>query len=194
MTARGFNVAIESADRLIGYNASGAALFALYTVHPPDATAPKDGDKFYMGTRMGFPRDAILPFSTTPSYTDESKVTASSLDAIRVVPNPYIITAAWDIYIRIGKVMFTHLPQICDIRIYTVAGDLVKTIQHRGIQEAGNPTPGSLMAADYTMAGLGYAEWDLTTNSQLAVAFGLYVYVVETPNGMQKVGKLAIIR
>ena len=194
MTASGFNAAMNSTDQLIGYNASGAVVFALYAVHPPDATPPKDGDKFYLGTRMGFPRDAVLPFSTAQAHTDESRVTASALDAIRVVPNPYIVTEAWDIYIRMGKVMFTHLPAICDIRIYTVAGDLVKTIEHRGIREAGNPTPGSFTAADYTLAGLGYEEWDLTTNNQLAVAFGLYVYVVETPNGMKKVGKLAIVR
>jgi len=193
MTASGFTVAVESADRLVGYTATGTALFVLYTIHPPDGAGPNDGDKFYFGTRMGFPRDAILPFSTTGSYTDQSQVTASSLDAIRVVPNPYIVTEAWDIYIRMGKVMFTHLPEICDIRVFTVAGDLVKTIEHRGIREP-QETPGSYRAADVTRAGLGYEEWDLTTNGQLAVAFGLYVYVVETPNGMQKQGKLAIIR
>lgn len=193
ITANDFTVAVESADRLIGYDANGTALFALYTVHPPDGTAPNDGDKFYLGTRMGFPRDAILPFSTTQSYTDQQKVTASSLNAIRVVPNPYIVSEAWDIYIRMGKVMFTHLPEICDIRIYTVAGDLVKTIQHRGIRQS-RETPGSYSAADVTRASLGFEEWDLTTDSQLAVAFGLYVYVVGTPNGMQKVGKLGIIR
>ncbi|UCE06701.1 MAG: hypothetical protein JSW07_01275 [bacterium] len=191
--AQGYEKAINSVDQIIAKDPSLGFLFRLYTIHPPDGTSPSNGDIFYLGAPQQFPPNAIISFSTTKSYTDETKITNKALDKIRVVPNPYIVKAAWDIYNRMGKVIFTHLPEICDIRIYTVAGDLVKTIKHRGAHGY-TKTPGSIQAQEYTTAGQGYEEWDLTTNSQLAIAYGLYIYVVETTNNMKKIGKLAIIK
>lgn len=190
---KGYDTAVNSADKIIAKDPNQGLLFKLNTIHPPDGTRPSDGDSFYLGTPTPFPRDAVISFSTSESYIDETKVTSKALEKIRVVPNPYVVKAAWDLYLRMGKIMFTHLPEECDIRIFTVAGDLVKTIKHRGAHGY-RETPGSIRAQEYTRAGQGYEEWDLTSDSQLAIAYGLYIYVVETPDGQVKIGKFAIIK
>jgi len=190
---KSFDTAIESADRIYGFDSKGIILFKLYFFHPPDGISPSNGDKFYFGSQTPFPRDGQVNFSTVISKSDETKVTSETMEDIRVVPNPYIVSAAWDIYNRMGKIMFTNLPQNCDIKIFTVAGDLIKTIEHRGIRLP-DETPGSGHAYNYTSAGRGYEEWDLTTDNQLGIAYGLYVYVVTTPNGAEKTGKFAIIK
>jgi len=193
LDVQNFDRAIESSDRIYGYDADGRVLFKLYTSHPPDGVSPSDGDKFYFGLQKPFPRDSHTQFSTAQSKTDQTKVTSGALEAIRVVPNPYIVSAAWDIYNRMGKIMFTNLPENCSIKIFTVAGDLIKTIEHQGVRLP-SETPGSGHAFNYTRAGQGYEEWDLTTDNQLGIAYGLYVYVVTTPNGAEKTGKFAIIK
>jgi hypothetical protein len=40
----------------------------------------------------------------------------------------------------------------------------------------------------------GDEDWNLTNESSVEVAYGLYVYMVKTPNGEKSVGKFAIIK
>jgi len=40
----------------------------------------------------------------------------------------------------------------------------------------------------------GSVDWDLTTNDNLEVAYGVYFYLVDAPGVGQKYGKLAIIK
>jgi hypothetical protein len=70
---------------------------------------------------------------------------------------------------------FTNLPQECRISIFTVSGELIRTIDHNN-QFDGN------------------AWWDLRTENNQEVAPGLYIYHVESGNGREKVGKFAVIR
>ena len=70
--------------------------------------------------------------------------------------------------------MFTHLPNQCDIKIFTVAGDLVRTLKH--------------------IDDLGIEYWDLKNDEGLEVAYGLYVYVIKTRDGKKHIGKFSIIR
>ena len=52
------------------------------------------------------------------------------LDLIKVVPNPYIVRAMWDKSKDCRHIEFTHLPNECTIRIYTLAGDIVENSFH----------------------------------------------------------------
>jgi len=79
-----------------------------------------------------------------------------------------------DLYIA-REVRFTHLPPKCTIDIYTLSGDHVRTIEH-----------------DDPM--LGEARWDMLTKDNLDISYGIYLYIVKTPSGRTKVGKLAVIR
>ena len=112
------------------------------------------------------------------------------LDAIKVVPNPYLVRNNWDVDKLDKHLMFTHLPTKCTIRIYTLAGDLVKIIYHDGSQNSfatmGGTTP---------MGGTGGVEfWNLLTYNDQLVASGMYLFHVEAPGIGNKIGKFAIIQ
>ena len=100
------------------------------------------------------------------------------MDDIRVVPNPYKGSADWEEWtgsgIRLGKIYFMNLPSRCTIRIYTIAGDLVRTLEHN----------------DVTFGAMG---WDLTGEAGVQVASGIYVYHVDAPDYGEKVGKFAVL-
>ncbi len=113
--------------------------------------------------------------------TEQGKYTeVYDFKKIKVVPNPYLGRADWDKSRDYRKIMFTNLPDECTIRIYTLAGDLIKVIHHK----AGT-------GASYEG---GSEAWDLLTDNDQVVASGVYIYHVTTPNGKTYVGKFAIIR
>ncbi len=102
------------------------------------------------------------------------------LNRTAVVPNPYILSVAWERSSATNgrgerKIYFIHLPSECTIRIFTQNGTLLRTIRHGGTMADGSET------------------WDLTSEEGLEVAFGIYVYQVETPAGESKVDTFAII-
>ncbi len=110
----------------------------------------------------------------TKKYMIESAV-ETALDSVRVVPNPYVINAEWELNANRREIHFTHIPAQCDIHIYTLTGEPVRTIHHDNAQ-------------------VGWASWDLLTENRQLVSYGLYIYVVKTPDGRDKIGKFAIIQ
>jgi hypothetical protein len=102
----------------------------------------------------------------------------SNLGAIYAVPNPYrsggsrLTTANYHNFPD-DKIRFVNVPTNCEIRIYTVSGDLVWEYKHEG---GGN------------------IEWDTTNRGGESVASGVYLYRVEDPDGGQVFGRLIIIR
>ncbi len=80
----------------------------------------------------------------------------TSLDAIRVVPNPFNIKAKDLQYTgEPDKIMFLNIPAYCTIRIYTERGDLIKKIEH---------TDGS-----------GDEAWNSVTSSRQVIVSGVYI-------------------
>ncbi len=105
------------------------------------------------------------------------------LDNIKVVPNPYIVRNPWEVSSDYGIIRFTNLPDECTIRIYTLAGNLIRKIEHK--VEA---TPTSAIQG-------GSERWDILTDNDQRPASGIYIYHISTPdNGETKTGKFAIIR
>lgn len=94
---------------------------------------------------------------------------------VRVVPNPYRGSAEWELPYA-NKIAFTNLPPMCDIRIYTLSGDHVETLQHRSHGD-----------------DVGEEYWDLTNADGRLVCTGLYVYCVQTSDD-HVISKFAIIR
>lgn len=143
--------------------------------------APKAGDIFYL--------DIKEPLTENDTYSIKTKASEfvtpveSDLDNIKVVPNPYISTNQWEqglpgLTTGAGerRIDFIHLPQECTIRVYTTYGELVKTINHNS-----------------TLLD-GTASWNLLSKDDREIAFGVYIYHVETPNGLSKIDKFAIIK
>ncbi len=103
--------------------------------------------------------------------------TANDLNAIRVVPNPFVVTSGLDVGRDRHEIQFTRLPETCTIKIFTIAGELVKTIDYNRNTE-----------------GTSFARWDLKTEFGSEVAYGVYLYHVDAPAVGKKMGKLAIMR
>lgn len=97
------------------------------------------------------------------------------MDNVQVVPNPYRGSAAWE-QTYFDKIAFTHLPAMCNIHIYTLAGDHVITLEHRSWG-----------------GGEGTEFWDLVSRNEQEVSSGLYIFRVET-NDDYVIGKFAIIK
>jgi len=95
------------------------------------------------------------------------------LKKINVVPNPYYGFSSEDINSDGYRVRFTFLPEKCTIKIFTVAGTLV-----RKLEKDDQTTP--------------FLDWDLLNFGGMAVASGVYVYHVDVPEIGEKVGKLAV--
>jgi hypothetical protein len=110
-----------------------------------------------------------------------ASVTAAEMERIRVVPNPFVISAVWD-EARIGNtvfgepirnIAFTYIPQNAVIRIFTTDGDLVQTLRNDG--------------------QTGRVEWNLLTSEQRPAGSGIYFYHVKAAEG-EKTGRFAIVR
>ena len=104
------------------------------------------------------------------------------MDKIKVVPNPYFAASAFEGQNTFNsgrgprEIQFRYLPSECTIRIYSIAGELVKTIHHSSPLESGT------------------GRWDLLTEDNLSAAYGMYIYHVDAPNIGEKIGKLAIVK
>ena len=130
----------------------------------------------------------ILP-GTLPTSNDNVE--------IGVYPNPYYGNAYWDgSSERLRKVYFYNLPSDCEITIYTLAGDIVKRINHNSSSNGSDLQWFETYAKDgkQIMSG-GEQAWDLITSNDQAVATGLYLFTVkDNQTGSIKKGKFLIIK
>ncbi|MCX7878053.1 MAG: hypothetical protein N2510_05345, partial [Ignavibacteria bacterium] len=126
----------------------------------------------------------------TPPNEDETT-------PIGVYPNPYYGNAAWDgRQERERKIYFFNLPELCEITIYTVAGDVVDKFTHDARSYNGGDIQWFKTFADGTqiLAG-GEHAWDLISRSDQAIATGLYIFTVKNlKTGFIKKGKFLIIK
>ncbi|MFA7228409.1 MAG: hypothetical protein WC061_05180, partial [Melioribacteraceae bacterium] len=130
------------------------------------------------------------PFNHLDSYTFEVKgasvdqeLAKNDLDRIKVVPNPYVVTH--DAEQRLlsfqtsgrgeREIRFTYIPPGSKISIFTVRGELVKTLYHDNLY-------------------VGDVYWNLRTEENIEVAYGVYVFVVDAQNIGTKIGKFALIK
>ncbi len=142
--------------------------------------APQAGDIYHLLTKKPFRNNEYFEF-TSIAQSLETENIKSKLDEIIVVPNPYTGAASWEPNkIDIGrgdrKIYFFHLPSICTIRIFSLAGKHIKTIEHH--------------------SGLldGSESWNLVSKDGMDIAFGIYVFHVDAPGIGEKIGKFAVIK
>jgi hypothetical protein len=110
---------------------------------------------------------------------------AQTLDDVYVVPNPYRGSAAWDLaetsFEPTGRrIKFFNLPERATIRIFTLAGDHVVTLEHDD---------------RITDEDRGQTSWNLVSKNNQDTVSGVYLYhVTDGATGQEKVGKFVIIR
>ncbi len=106
-----------------------------------------------------------------PYYKPEQ---VKTLDKIRVVPNPYnYASRPINFPDEENKILFVGLPPKCTIKIFTVTGNLVRTLYHT--------------------SGTGEEPWDQLTENNQIVYSGVYVFTVESDIG-NTTGKFVIVR
>ncbi len=106
---------------------------------------------------------------------------AQTVGGIGVYPNPYRANALWDgTFERERKLYFYNLPKNAEIRIYTLAGDLVDEFVHHGEEYSGEDIKWySQFSFGNTVFPGGEHAWDLVSKYDQAIATGLYVFTVK---------------
>lgn len=117
-----------------------------------------------------------------PTAVANNDYKENQLEKIKVVPNPFYITheaqrSAYD-----TKLYFTKLPSKCTIDIYTVTGDLVRSINHEEL--------GGSQYHDYNYS---MDVWDLYSSNAQRVQSQTFVAVITTPNGEKSSVKFTVL-
>ena len=68
---------------------------------------------------------------------------------------------------------FQNVPDKCTIRIYTLAGDHLRTLENTDAS--------------------GTIEWDMLTDGQRLIASGIYIYHLESEYG-DRLGRFAVVK
>jgi len=137
-----------------------------------NATMPETGTIFrILTTKPSQPSDifAFRAPSNTQTLTDKK----ADLKRINVVPNPYYGYHSGELNPFNRYVQFTYLPPECTIRIFDLAGNLIRHLRKT------DPTTTLL-------------QWGLDNEYELPVASGIYIYHVDVPGVGEKVGKIAV--
>ncbi len=106
---------------------------------------------------------------------------SSTVGKVKVVPNPYLGGADWELEDYESSIFFTHLPASCTITIFALTGEEVITLPHN-------------LTGDQTPDGSGDERWDLVSRNRQTIASGLYLYRVQTPQGESQTGQFVIIK
>jgi hypothetical protein len=142
---------------------------------------PGHGDTLYLNLDRPFLSNDTFEF-TTLAPTVDAQLAKSDLDKIRVVPNPYIVANAWEPVNTYStghgerQLHFTHLPANCVIKIFTVNGQLVKTLYHNNAIDDGTEI------------------WNMLSKDNLEISYGIYIYHVKAEGIGEKTGKILVLK
>jgi len=127
------------------------------------------------------------PFDTTDRYSFSTRAlsldvqnSSAGLENVYVVPNPYIAFSANEVAgpgvgVRDDrKLEFRNLPAECTIRIYTVTGDLIRTLEKNNFSSA--------------------LAWNLLSEEAQNLSYGIYIYHIDAPGIGSKIGRFGVIK
>jgi hypothetical protein len=209
----------DRADNTIGYNTGFSRILlpepktfpgdtvAYWYRFPPAgaATTHLNGWQYVYGVAAFDQGDSSTGITSLQSKTELARVIPGSTpnqglkNKVGVYPNPYYAAALWDGRgERNRKIYFTNLPRRCEVKVYTLAGDVVATLTHDAAASHGGEIQwfqqygGSDVSMQF--AGGDHA-WDLITGPDQAIATGLYLFSVkDEETGEIQTGKFLIIK
>src|SRR5690606_19365290 len=169
----------ETGDLLAGWQ-------YLFTVTAFDEGDPDAGLGSFESSRTA---NATRIFPGTPPVDDGSR-------RVGVYPNPYRVGAAWDgASNRTRRLNFYNLPPRSQIRIYTLAGEVVATLDHDAETYRGDIRWYDDFSAPNRQLSGGEHSWDILSESGLNLAGGLYLFSVkDLDSGEVQQGKFVIIK
>lgn len=121
-------------------------------------------------------RDKFYYKSTSRPKKQTAEEVKDRLAKVNVFPNPYFEWQDFRNY-KSGVITFTNLPEEVTIKIYTLSGNLVKTLTENDKSTITSP----------------FIEWDLRNESGNRVGDGVYLALVKTKHG-EKVLKFSIVK
>jgi len=118
---------------------------------------------------------------------------------VGVYPNPYRINAAWDgPTSQTKKIYFYNLPERCEIRIYTLAGDIVAVLSHEAQDYKGEDIQwyeNYAGSTDQRILPGGEHAWDLLSESKQTITQGVYLFSVkDLDSGIIQEGQFVVIK
>ncbi|MCB0283638.1 MAG: hypothetical protein KDF60_13720 [Calditrichaeota bacterium] len=150
---------------------------------PDSLSLPVADDVYRIKQNRPFAVTDTIKFQVNPEGLVNTNEISTSLDKIKVVPNPYIAGNAMEPAVlsplrsQQRRLLFTHIPAKCTIKIFSVSGVLVDVIE---VQNEPNN---------------GIIHWDLKTKEGLEIAAGIYIYHVKSHvTGDERISKFAIIK
>ncbi|RPI18558.1 MAG: hypothetical protein EHM58_05110 [Ignavibacteriae bacterium] len=97
----------------------------------------------------------------------------NDLNNIKVVPNPYYGYNSLESTTSGRFITFRRLPKACSFKIYSLNGDLIKTLEK-------------------TDENSSTLQWNMTNVENVPVASGIYIVLIDAPGIGQKILKVAI--
>lgn len=162
----------------------GGVIFSFDFIQANSTENPTSpGDTYQITLARPYSSVDSLLFTVNPEQgVDQSKI-KTTMDSIKVVPNPYIATNLMETAVanqylnQRRQLLFTHIPANCVIKIFTPSGILVNTIDVEN-----EPSNGTV-------------HWDMLSREGLEIAAGMYIYHVKSNvTGDEKIGKFAVIK
>jgi len=143
-------------------------------VEPGTQMVPEEGTVFRLiSTKPNSASDEFL--YTAPSNDFDAAAAKEDVKEINVFPNPYYGTHDGEINKYQRFVTFNHLPPSATIKVFNLAGQLVRTIVKDDASQ--------------------FQKWDLVNETGLPVASGLYIVHIDMPDlGETKILKVAVIQ
>ncbi|MDP1677912.1 MAG: T9SS type A sorting domain-containing protein [Bacteroidota bacterium] len=131
------------------------------------------GDEFLIHANHINTMNDIFTF-TAPATTYTVTDAKADVEKINVYPNPYFRYNSQETNLYYHFVTFNHLPHKATIRIFTLAGILVQTINKDDDSQ--------------------FIRWNMRNDASYAAAAGMYIVHIDMPEiGKTKILKLAIV-
>jgi hypothetical protein len=173
-------VASEYDEQIHNNSFTGQDTMATWTFQFTPEAVWQTGDiiKINIADPDTFPKPVVpgveeFSFSLQGETRDLSNAKAK-LDIINVYPNPYLAHNLLETQLHEEHVTFINLPEECTIRIFSIAGQLIRTIEH---------TDATSLTHD----------WNLRNENNLPVASGLYIAHIDIPDVGEKILKMAVV-
>jgi len=167
----------------VGVNADTLSWgFTVSRTSTGDSVYPSPGDALLIYTTRPFSKSDVFTLKTNAGFVD-NQIASSSMDNIYVVPNPYVGSNEIEPANKLSgqnrgerRIYFENLPMKCTIRIFTLSGELVNTIEHEANFDNGREF------------------WNLLNHDGFSVAYGVYVAHIDAPGVGEKIIKFALIK
>jgi hypothetical protein len=123
----------------------------------------------------------IFEFVATKPTSNDKLLMKKQIERIKVFPNPYFGYNKAEKSSLERYVTFSNLPESYKIRIFSLSGDLLRTIAKGSDSQDGINTT-------------SFEQWDLKNDFGLYVASGIYIAHIEIPEVGERILKMVIVQ